>query len=49
MEFFALECLKQEVYPDKNQFGGLSGCGTTHYLVEAWDEILESLDQPHIY
>lgn len=45
MEFFALEQLKQEVYPSRNQFGGLLGYRTTHYLIEAWDKILESLDQ----
>ena len=45
MEFFALDRLKTEVYPRNNQFGGLAGCGTTHYLIEAWDFILESLDK----
>ena len=45
IEHFALRRLKEEVYPDTNQFGGLTGCGTTHYLIEAWDEILESMDQ----
>lgn len=32
--------------PRNNQFGGLTGSGTTHYLVvETWNEILETLDQ----
>ena len=44
MEYFVLEKLKQEVYPGINQFGGLTGCGTNHYLIEAWDYILETLD-----
>ena len=45
MEYFVLENLKQSVKPDFNQFGGLSGNSTNHYLIQAWDEILESLDQ----
>ena len=45
MEYFVLERLKTEVYPAKNQYGGLQGCGTTHYLIEAWDRILEPLDR----
>lgn len=31
--------------PSFNQFGGLAGNSTNHYLIEAWNEILESLDQ----
>ena len=44
MEFFALRRLQKEVYPSTNQFGGLPGCGATHYLIEAWDRIVEGLD-----
>ena len=44
MEFFVLEQLKKEVYPSNNQFGGLPGCGTSHYLIDAWDSILEGLE-----
>ena len=35
LEFFVLEKLKTEAMPDKNQFGGLAGLSTNHYLVQA--------------
>ena len=44
MEYFVLEELKKQIYPGINQFGGLTDCGTTHYLIEAWDNILEAMD-----
>ena len=44
MEFFVLERLKKEIQPRSNQYGGITGCGTTHYLLQAWNDILESLD-----
>ena len=46
MEFFLLERLRSEVTVKPNQFGGIPGCGIDHYLVEVWDSILQSLDQP---
>ena len=45
LEFFLLQRLKSTVIPQHNQFGGISGSSTSHYLIEAWNEILESLDQ----
>ena len=45
LEFFVLRKLKTEVTPKKNQFGGIEGLGTNHYLVEMWTEIMKNLDQ----
>ena len=45
MEFFLLERLKEEAKPKSNPFGGISGSGTSHYLVETWTDIMEALDQ----
>ena len=44
-EFFVLERLKKEVTPSPNQYGGLPGLSTSHYLLDAWNNILEALDQ----
>ena len=44
MEFFVLEQMKKEIGPRTNQYGGVSGCGTTHYLLQAWHEILEAME-----
>lgn len=44
LEFFVLQDLKKEIMPASNQFGGLPGRSTNHYLVRAWDEIWEALD-----
>ena len=46
LEFFVLEKLKTEVKPSDRQYGGLKGCGTNQYLVDAWNFILESLEDP---
>ena len=45
LESFILEQLKKEVKPDLNQYGSTKGCGTEHYLIQAWNYILESLDE----
>lgn len=44
MEYFVLDKLRGEVLTKTNQFGGIPGLGTNHYLIEAWDKMLESLD-----
>ena len=46
MEFFVLRNLKKEVKIGTNQFGGVPGCGTNHYLAETWTNIMQCLDQP---
>ena len=45
MEFFLLARLKNEATVKCNQFGGLAGSSTNHYLAEAWTDIMEALDQ----
>ena len=45
MEYFVLRRLKEEIKPKVNQYGGITGCGTTHYLLQAWNDILEALDE----
>ena len=45
MEHFLLSRLKSEASVKTNQFGGLSGSSTNHYLAEAWTNIVEALDQ----
>ena len=45
LEFFVLEQLKEEISPSTNQFGGVNGSGTNHYLAKTWTTILENLDQ----
>ena len=37
--------MKTEVKPRPNQFGGLKNHSTSHYLIEAWTNILECLDE----
>ena len=44
MEFFLLEKIKDEVPIGLNQFGGLKGCSTNHYLAEVWTDIMSALD-----
>ena len=45
IEFFVLKRIRSEITIKSNQFGGIPGCGTDHYLVETWNAIMESLDQ----
>ena len=45
LEFFVLEQLKNEASPSNNQYGGISGSGTNHYLAKVWTDILETVDQ----
>ena len=40
LEFFVLDRLKSEVCPAENQYGGIKGSSTSHYLVRAWNAIL---------
>ena len=44
MEFFLLERLKKEAKVKNNQFGGLAGSSTSHYLAEAWTDIMRGLE-----
>ena len=44
LESFVLETLKKELIGDPSQYGSTKGIGTEHYLIRAWDHILESID-----
>ena len=46
LESFILTKLKDEVKLSKKQYGGVKGSGTNHFLLETWDKILTSIDEP---
>ena len=43
-EKFVLKWARREVNPRWNQYGGEKGCGTTHFLVNATDNILNIME-----
>ena len=45
-ESFVLEWLNSQVKVRTNQFGGMKGSGTEHYLIELWQKTLENLEDP---
>ena len=45
LESFVLEGLISEVPVSENQFGGLRGCGTNHFLMSMWQNILEGIEE----
>ena len=44
LESFVIDKLKEEIKEDLDQYGSTKGCGTDHYLIQAWNHILESMD-----
>ena len=44
LEGFTLKSLKNTVKLSESQFGGLKGAGVDHFLVETFDEIMQSLE-----
>ena len=44
MESFVLEKLKGEVSLSINQYGGIKGCSTVHFLADTWNKIMGCLD-----
>ena len=44
-EHFLRERLRKEGKVRSNQYGGLSGSSTSHYLANAWTDVMEALDQ----
>ena len=46
LESFVLEKIKEEVTLSRNQYGGIKGCSTEHFLIESWDRILTHLETP---
>ena len=47
MESVVLERLLEEICLKSNQYGGLKGSGTTHFLVNMWDKIMRGLEEPN--
>lgn len=45
-ESFILKWLGQQVKLRNNQYGGVKGSGTEHYLVELWQKVLENIEDP---
>ena len=43
-ESFLLDWASEEVKLQDNQFGGVKGCSTAHYLINLWQEILSNAD-----
>ena len=43
-ESFVLAWLQQYVTLRKNQYGGVRGSGTEHFLIDLWQRVLESLE-----
>ena len=43
-ESFILDRLKEEIKLKPNQYGGIKGCGTNHFLAETWHNIFLSLE-----
>ena len=43
-ESFVLDWLGEQTSLRSNQFGGVRGCGTEHFLVEMWQKVLENCD-----
>ena len=46
LESYVLDQLKDELTIRPNQYGGLQGSGTNHFLIQCWDNILRALDTP---
>ena len=45
-ESFLLGWIQEQVGIRRNQYGGMKGCGTEHFLVDLWQGILEDLEDP---
>ena len=46
LESYVLEKLQKETTIKANQYGGIKGSGTCHFLVSCWDFILKNLEYP---
>ena len=44
LELFILEYIRKDVQLAPSQYGGLKGSGTTHFLIDTWQNILLSLE-----
>ena len=45
-ESFVLQWLGEQVKLRPNQFGGVKGSGTEHFLVKLWQQVLENIEDP---
>lgn len=45
-ESFLLGWISEQVGIRANQYGGMKGCGTEHFLLELWQQILSDLEDP---
>ena len=45
LESFVIDSIQNEIELSELQYGGLKGCGTDNFLVEVWNNVLESLDE----
>ena len=43
-EKFTLKCIKEEIVLKNNQYGGVSGCSTTHMIVDILQQICENAE-----
>lgn len=46
MESIVLKRMLEEIKLKSNQYGGIRGSGTTHFLIAIWDKILRGLEEP---
>ena len=46
LETYVLDKLRAKISLAPNQYGGIKGSGTNHFLLECWDRILTTLDTP---
>ena len=44
LESFVIDSIKSEISMSELQYGGIKGCGTDNFLVEVWNNILETRD-----
>ena len=44
LESFVLTRLKKNISLSRNQYGGIKGCSTEHFLLETWDQIIKALE-----
>ena len=44
MESYLMEMISSEVKVDTTQYGGIKRCGTEHFLLQAWNNILTTLE-----
>ena len=46
LESFVLNKMKDEISLSTNQYEGMKGCSTSHFLLDSWNDILTALEHP---